>query len=175
MNTKFKFKERKCDVDRDKRIASFRNRGFYDVARDVLARQMELSDARHTLIDYVTERINNDSSTETATDYKNCPVYKFPFKYIDEVDGKYQVFVGHICVKLIEENYANPRLNIGAEYHTISLVKSSKGSINYLYDKAIPFLLWQAEHQDVMILRRACDELNELKKAYLDNIDYIIH
>ena len=100
---------------------------------------------------------------------------KIPFKYIDEVDGTYQVFTGYICVQLVGENYSDPRLNIGADYHTIRLDKSSKGSIDYWYDKTIPFLLWQAEHQDVMILRRACDELNELKKAYLDNIDYIIH
>ena len=41
----FKFQERKCDVEHDKRIASFRNRGFCDVAKDILARQKELSDA----------------------------------------------------------------------------------------------------------------------------------
>ena len=171
----FKFQERKCDVERDKRIASFRNRGFSDVAKDILAREKELSDIRHKLHDYVTDRINNDSSTETFTDYKNCLAYKIPFKYIDEVDGTYQVFDGYICVLLVGENYANPRLNIGADYHTIRLDKSIYGSIDYWYDKTIPFLLWQAEHQDVMILRRACDELNELKKAYLDNIDYINH
>ena len=171
----FKFQERRCDVEHDKRLASFRNRGFCDVAKDILARQIAMSDARHKLHDYVTDRINNDSSTETFTDCKNCQAYKIPFKYIDDVDGAYKVFDGHILVKLLGENYANPRLNIGADYHTISLVKSSKGSIDYWYDKTIPFLLWQAEHQDVMILRRACDELNELKKAYLDNIDYIIH
>ena len=127
---KFKFQERKCDVERDNRIASFRNRGFCDVAKDILAREKELSDARHKLIDYVTGRINNDSSTETFIDYKNCQAYKIPLKYIDEVDGTYQVFDGHICVQLVGENYANPRLNIGADYHTISLVKSSRGSID---------------------------------------------
>ena len=172
---KFKFQERKCDVERDKRLASFRNRGFRDVAKDILAREKELSDTRHKFIDYVTDRINNDSSTETFTDYKNGQAYKIPFKYIDEVDGTYQVFDGYICVLLVGENYANPRLNIGADYHTIRLDKSIDGSIDYWYDKTIPFLLWQTEHQDVMVLRRACDELNELKKAYLDNIDYIIH
>ena len=171
----FKFQERRCDVERDKRIASFRNRGFCDVAKDILAREKELSDARHKLHDYVTDRINNDSSTETFIDRKNCQAYKLPFKYIDDVDGAYKVFDGYICVQLVGENYSNPRLNIGADYHTIRLNKSSKGSIDYWYDKTTPFLLWQAEHQDVMILRRACDELNELKKAYLDNIDYIIH
>ena len=172
---KFKFQERKCDVERDKRITSFRNRGFCDVAKDILAREKELSDVRHKLIDYVTDRINNDSSTETFTDRKNCQAYKLPFKYIDDVDGAYKVFDGYILVQLLGENYANPRLNIGSEYHTISLVKSNRGSIDYWYEKTTPFLLWQAEHQDVMILRRACDELNELKKVYLDNIDYIIH
>ena len=171
----FKFQERRCDVERDKRIASFRNRGYCDVAKDILAREKELSDTRHKLIDYVTDRINNDSSTETFIDYNNCEAYKIPFKYIDEVDETYQVFDGYICVILVGENYANPRLNIGADYHTIRLDKSIYGSIDYWYDKTIPFLLWQVEHQDVMILRRACDELNELKKAYLDNIDYIIH
>ena len=171
----FKFQERKCDVERDKRIASFRNRGFSDVAKDILAREKELSDTRHKLIDYVTDRINNDSSTETFTDCNKRQAYQFPFKYIDDVDGAYKVFDGYIRVQLVGENYANPRLNIGADYHTIRLDKSNKGSIDYWYDKTTPFLLWQAEHQDVMILRRACDELNELKKAYLDNIDYIIH
>ena len=171
----FKFQERRCDVEHDKRIATFRNRGFCDVAKDILARQIAMCDTRHKLIDYVTDRINNDSSTETFIDYKNCQAYKIPFKYIDEVDGTYQVFDGHIRVQLVGENYANPRLNIGADYHIIRLDKSIDGSIDYWYDKTIPFLLWQAEHQDVMILRRACDELNELKKAYLDNIDYIIH
>ena len=171
----FKFQERKCDVERDKRIASFRNRGFSDVAKDILAREKELSDIRHKLHDYVTDRINNDSSTETFTDCNKRQAYKIPFKYIDEADGTYQVFDGYICVLLVGENYANPRLNIGADYHTIRLDKSIDGSIDYWYDKTTPFLLWQAEHQDVMILRRACDELNELKKAYLDNIDYIIH
>ena len=171
----FKFQERKCDGERDKRIASFRNRGFCDVAKDILARQIAMSDARHKLIDYVTDRINNDSSTETFTDCNKRQAYKIPFKYIDEADGTYQVFDGYICVHLVGENYSNPRLNIGADYHTIRLDKSSKGSIDYWYDKTTPFLLWQAEHQDVTILRRACDELNELKKAYLDNIDYIIH
>ena len=172
---KFKFHERKCDVERDKRLASFRNRGFCDVAKGILECEKELSDARHKLHDYVTDRINNDSSTETFTDCNKRQAYQFPFKYIDDVDGAYKVFDGYICVQLVGENYANPRLNIGADYHTIRLDKSSKGSIDYLYDKTTPFLLWQAEHQDVMILRRACDELNELKKAYLDNIDYIIH
>ena len=171
----FKFQERRCDVERDKRIASFRNRGFCDVAKDILAHEKELSDARHKLHDYVTDRINNDSSTETFIDRKNCQAYKIPFKYIDDVDGAYKVFNGYILVQLLGENYANPRLNIGSEYHTISLVKPNRGSIDYWYEKTTPFLLWQAEHQDVMILRRACDELNELKKAYLDNIDYIIH
>ena len=171
----FKFQERRCDVERDKRIASFRNRGFCDVAKDILAHEKELSDARHKLHDYVTDRINNDSSTETFIDRKNCQAYKIPFKYIDNVDGAYKVFNGYILVQLLGENYANPRLNIGSEYHTISLVKPNRGSIDYWYEKTTPFLLWQAEHQDVMILRRACDELNELKKAYLDNIDYIIH
>ena len=171
----FKFQERKCDGERDKRIASFRNRGFCDVAKDILARQIAMSDARHKLHDYVTDRINNDSSTETFTDCNKRQAYKIPFKYIDEADGTYQVFDGYICVHLVGENYSNPRLNIGADYHTIRLDKSSKGSIDYWYDKTTPFLLWQAEHQDVTILRRACDELNELKKAYLDNIDYIIH
>ena len=172
---KFKFQERRCDVEHDKRLASFRNRGFCDVAKDILAREKELSDARHKLHDYVTDRINNDSSTETFTDYKNCQAYKIPFKYIDEADGTYQVFDGHIRVQHVGENYVNPRLNIGSYYHTIRLDKSIDGSIDYWYDKTTPFLLWQAEHQDVLILRRACDELNELKKAYLDNIDYIIH
>ena len=172
---KFKFQERKCDVERDKRIASFRNIGFFDVARDILAREKTNSDVRHKLIDYVTDRINNDSSTETFTDCNKRQAYKFPFKYIDEVNETYQVFYGFISVQLVGENYADPRLNIGADYHTIRLIKSSKGVIDYWYDKAAPFLLWQAEHQDVMILRRACDELNELKKAYLDNIDYFIH
>ena len=172
---KFKFQERKCDVEHDNRIAKFRNRGFCDVAKDILARQIAMCDTRHKLIDYVTDRINNDSSTETFTDRKNCPAYKIPFKYIDEVDETYQVFTGYICVQLVGENYSDPRLNIGADYHTIRLDKSSKGSIDYWYEKTTPFLVWQAEHQDVMILRRACDELNELKKAYLDNIDYIIH
>ena len=171
----FKFQERRCDVEHDNRIASFRNRGFCDVAKVILAREKELSDIRRKLHDYVTDRINNDSSTETFTDCNKRQAYKIPFKYIDEADGTYQVFDGYICVILVGENYANPRLNIGADYHTIRLDKSSKGSIDYWYDKTIPFLLWQAEHQDVMILRRACDELNELKKAYLDNIDYIIH
>ena len=171
----FKFQERRCDVERDNRIASFRNRGFCDVAKDILAHEKELSDARHKLHDYVTDRINNDSSTETFIDRKNCQAYKIPFKYIDDVDGAYKVFNGYILVQLLGENYANPRLNIGSEYHTISLVKPNRGSIDYWYEKTTPFLLWQAEHQDVMILRRACDELNELKKAYLDNIDYIIH
>ena len=171
----FKFQERRCDVEHDKRLASFRNRGFCDVAKDILARQIAMSDARHKLIDYVTDRINNDSSTETFIDYNNCEAYKIPFKYIDEVDGAYKVLDGHIRVQHVGENYVNPRLNIGSYYHTIRLDKSSKGSIDYWYDKTIPFLLWQAEHQDVMILRRVCDELNELKKAYLDNIDYIIH
>ena len=171
----FKFQERKCDVERDKRIASFRNRGFCDVTKDILTHEKELSDARHKLHDYVTDRINNDSSTETFIDRKNCQAYKIPFKYIDDVDGAYKVFNGYILVQLLGENYANPRLNIGSEYHTISLVKPNRGSIDYWYEKTTPFLLWQAEHQDVMILRRACDELNELKKAYLDNIDYIIH
>ena len=64
---KFQFKERRCDVEHDNRIASFRNRGFCDVAKDIFARHKELSDARHKLIDYVTDRINNDSSTETFT------------------------------------------------------------------------------------------------------------
>ena len=59
----FKFQERKCNVDHDKRLASFRNRGFCDVAKDILARQIAMSDARHKLQDYVTDRINNDSST----------------------------------------------------------------------------------------------------------------
>lgn len=172
---KFKFRERKCDVERDKRIASLRNRGFHDVASDILARQIAMSDVRHKLHDYVTDRINNDSSTETSTDRENCQVYKFPFKYIDDVNGTYQVFDGHIRVQLVGESYTDPRLNIGAEHHTIRLVKSSRGSIDYWYEKFTPFLLWQAEHQDVMVLRRACDELNELKKAYLDNIDYIFH
>ena len=172
---KFKFQERKCDVERDKRIASFRNRGFCDVAKDILAREKELSDTRHKLIDYVTDRINNDSSTETFTDCNKRQAYQFPFKYIDEVDGTYQVFFFFFCVIIGGENYGGPRLNTGADFHTIRLDKSSKGSIDYWYDKTTPFLLWQAEHQDVMILRRACDELNELKKAYLDNIDYIIH
>lgn len=172
---KFQFKERRCDVEHDNRLSSFRNRGFCDVAKDILARQIAMSDARHKLIDYVTDRINNDSSTKTFTDYKNCQTYKIPFKYIDDVDGAYQVFDGYIRVQLVGENYSNPRLNIGADYHTIRLDKSSKGSIDYWYEKTTPFLLWQAEHQNVMILRRACDELNELKKAYLDNIDYIIH
>ena len=63
----FKFQERKFDVERDKRIASFRSRGFCDVARDILAREIAMSDARHKLIDYVTDRINNDSSVETFT------------------------------------------------------------------------------------------------------------
>ena len=171
----FKFQERKCNVDHDNRIASFRNRGFCDVAKDILARQKELSDARHKLIDYVTDRINNDSSTESFTDCNKRQAYQFPFKYIDYVEGTYQVFIGYIRVQLVGENYKNPRLNIGAEYHTVCLNKSIFGSINYLYDNAIPFLLWQAEHQDVMILRRVCDELNELNKAGLDNIDYIIH
>ena len=171
----FKFQERRCDVERDKRIASFRNIGFFDVARDILAREKANSDVRHKLIDYVTDRINNDSSTETFTDCNNRQAYKFPFKYIDKVNETYQVFDGFISVQLVGENYTDPRLNIGADYHTIRLIKSSKGSIEYWYDKASPFLLWQAEHQDVMILRRACDELNELKKAYLDNIDYFIH
>ena len=172
---KFKFQERRCDVEHDKRLASFRNRGFSDVAKDILGRQIAMSDARHKLIEYVTNRINNDSSTETFIDRKNCQAYKIPFKYIDDVDGAYKVFNGYILVQLLGENYANPRLNIGSEYHTISLVKPNRGSIDYWYEKTTPFLLWQAEHQDVMILRRACDELNELKKAYLDNIDYIIH
>lgn len=172
---KFKFQERKCDVERDKRITSFRNRGFCDVAKDILAREKELSDTRHKLIDYVIDRINNDSSTETFTDCNKRQAYQFPFKYIDDVDGAYKVFDGHIFVQLLGENYANPLRNIGCDYHTISLVKPSRGDINYWYEKTIPFLLWQAEHQDVMILRRACDELNELKKGYLDNIDYIIH
>ena len=171
----FKFQERKCDVEHDNRIAKFRNRGFCDVAKDIFARQIAMSDVRHKLIDYVTDRINNDSSTETFTDCNKRQAYKIPFKYIDEVDGTYQVFDGYICVLLVGENYANPRLNIGADYHTIRLDKSIDGSIDYWYEKTTPFLLWQAEHQDVMILRRACDELNELKKAYLDNIDYIIH
>ena len=171
----FKFQERKCNVDHDKRLASFRNRGFHDVAGDILARQIAMSDARHKLQDYVTDRINNDSSTETFTDCNKRQAHQFPFRYIDYVEGTYQVFTGYIRVQLIGENYKNYRLNIGADYHTIRLEKSIFGSINYLYDNAIPFLLWQAEHQDVMILRRACDELNELNKAYLDNIDYITH
>ena len=173
---KFKFQERVCDVESDRRIASFRNRDFCDVAREILAREIEKSDTRHKLIDYVTDRINNDSSTETFTTRNNRQAYKFPFKYIDYVERTYQVFDGYILVQLFGENYSNPRLNIGADYHTISLVKScNKGSINYLYNKSTPFLLWQAEHQDDMILRRACDELNELKKAYLDNIDFFIY
>ena len=171
----FKFQERKCDVEHDNRIAKFRNRGFCDVAKDIFARQIAMCDTRHKLIDYVTDRINNDSSTETFIDYNKRQAYQFPFKYIDDVDGTYQVFTGYIRVHLVGENYAHSRLNIGADYHIIRLDKSIDGSIDYWYDKTIPFLLWQAEHQDVMILRRACDELNELKKAYLDNIDYIIH
>ena len=171
----FKFQERKCNVEHDKRLASFRNRGFHDVAGDILARQKELSDARHKLHEYVTDRINNDSSTETFTDCNKRKAYQFPFKYIDYVEGTYQVFTSYIRVQLIGENYKNYRLNIGADYHTIRLEKSIFGSINYLDNNSIPFLLWQAEHQDVMILRRACDELNELNKAYLDNIDYITH
>ena len=172
---KFKFQERRCDVERDNRIASFRNRGFCDVAKDILAREKELSDVRHKLIDYVTDRINNDSSTETFTDCNKRQAYQFPFKYIDYVEGTYQVFTGYIRVQLVGENYTDARLNIGDDDHNNSLVKSRRGSIDYWYEKTTPFLLWQAEHQDVMILRRACDELNELKKAYLDNIDYIIH
>ena len=172
---KFKFRERKCDIERDKRLASFRNRGFHDVAGDILARQIAMSDVRHKLHDYVTDRINNDSSTETSTDRNNCLSYKFPFKYIDDVNGTYQVCDGHIRVRLVGESYTDPILNIGADHHTISLVKSSRGSIDYWFEKTMPFLLWQAEHQDDTILHRACDELNELKKAYLDNIDYIIH
>lgn len=171
----FKFQERKCNVDHDNRLASFCNRGFCDVAKDILARQKELSDARHKLHDYVTDRINNDSSTETFTDCNKRQAYQFPFKYIDYVEGTYQVFTGYIRVQLIGENYKDYRLNIGADYHTIRLEKSIFGSIDYLDNNSIPFLLWQAEHQDVMILRRACDELNELNKAYLDNIDYITH
>ena len=42
----FKFQERRCDVERDKRIASFRNRGFCDVAKDILARQIAMCDTR---------------------------------------------------------------------------------------------------------------------------------
>ena len=171
----FKFQERKCNVDHDKRLASFRNRGFHDVAGDILARQIAMSDARHKLQDYVTDRINNDSSTETFTDCNKRQAHQFPFKYIDYVEGTYQVFTGYIRVQLIGENYKNPRLNIGAEYHTVCLNKSIYGSIDYLDNNAIPFLLWQAEHQDVTVLRRVCDELNELNKAYLDNIDYITH
>ena len=172
---KFKFQERKCDVERDNRIASFRNRGFCDVAKDILAREKELSDIRHKLHDYVTDRINNDSSTETFTDCNKRQAHQFPFRYIDYVEGTYQVFTGYIRVQLIGENYKNYRLNIGADYHTIRLEKSIYGSIDYLNNNAIPFLLWQAEHQDVTVLRRVCDELNELNKAGLDNIDYIIH
>ena len=172
---KFKFQERRCDVECDKRIASFRNRGLCNVARDIIAREIAKSDVRHKLNDYVTDRINNNSSTETFTDCNNRQAYKFPFKYIDKVDESYQVFDGYIYVQLVGENYADPRLNIGADYHIIRLDTSIDGSIDYWYDKTIPFLLWQAEHQDVMVLRRTCDELNELKKAYLDNIDYIIH
>ena len=171
----FKFQERKCNVDHDNRLSSFRNRGFCDVAKDILARQIAMSDARHKLQDYVTDRINNDSSTETFTDCNKRQAHQFPFRYIDYFEGTYQVFTGYIRVQLIGENYKNYRLNIGADYHTIRLDKSSKGSIDYWYEKTAPFLLWQAEHQDVMILRRACDELNELNKAYLDNIDYITH
>ena len=44
---KFKFQERRCDVECDKRIASFRNRGFCNVARDILAREIAKSDVRH--------------------------------------------------------------------------------------------------------------------------------
>ena len=33
---KFKFQERRCDVERDNRLASFRNRGFCDVAKDIV-------------------------------------------------------------------------------------------------------------------------------------------
>ena len=56
---KFKFQERRCDVEHDKRLASFRNRGFCDVAKDILARQIAMSDARHKLHDYVTDRIKD--------------------------------------------------------------------------------------------------------------------
>ena len=42
----FKFQERRCDVERDKRIASFRNRGFCDVEKDIRASEKELSDTR---------------------------------------------------------------------------------------------------------------------------------
>ena len=169
---KFKFQERRCDVECDKRIASFRNKGFCNVARDIIAREIAKSDVRHKLNDYVTDRINNNSSTETFTDCNNRQAYKFPFKYIDKVDESYQVFDGYIYVQLVGENYADPRLNIGADYHTIRLVKFRNGYIDYWYDKTTSFLLWQAEHQDVMFLNKACDELNELKKAHLDNIDY---
>ena len=78
----FKFQERKCNVDHDNRLASFRNRGFHDVAKDILARQIAMSDARHKLHDYVTDRINNDSSTEKFTKLRRerCEVFSLAYE-----------------------------------------------------------------------------------------------
>lgn len=160
---KFKFIRRKCDVERYNRAKKVLEK----VTFPLLVQSLQETIAHFELKSKFIELFVNHPNLEIVENdgAKGGVIYILHVNLIakDKESGNHYVKPSKITCQLIGENYADRRLNIGADYHSIHVV-SSHGAIDYWYSDRLPFLVSQLENQGE--LEEMCEQLNIMNKNY---------
>lgn len=162
----FNFIRRKSETERYERAKKLLTNIKNDFLRnDLQKKEIELYEIQTKIIQFFVNHpklqiIDNANS-------KGGKEYKLTLKLIaQKSDDTYYVkdnVVMSCC--LVGENYVNPRYNIGADYHSLSVI-SPCGKINYWQQGWSEFLWYQLQHQDK--LDDICQELNLMNKNYFN-------
>lgn len=160
----FKFIRRKCDIERYERAMRLLDQVTDTFAKKELKKVINEYKTKTKIISFFVNNPNVEVVISNAN--KEGKVYKLPIKIIAKTDEKgYFVKDGMMSCQLIGENYTDTRLNVGADYHSISVVTSC-GQISYWHQSNNEFLLYQLENQDK--LEDMCKDYNLLAKNWFE-------
>ena len=160
---KFRFIRRKCDVERYNRAKKVLESVTFPLFEQRLQRVISFFELESKFIELF---INHpDLEVVENKDAKGGVVYTLNINLIakDRNNGNHFVKPSKLSCQLVGENYADRRLNIGADYHFIH-VASSLGGFDYWHSDMLPFLVSQLENQDK--LEEMCEQLNLMEKNW---------
>lgn len=160
---KFRFIRRKCDVERYNRAKKV----LENVTFPLFEQRLQQTITHFELESKLIELFINHPNLEIVNDSnaKGGVIYTLNVNLIakDRNNGNHFVKPSKMSCRLVGENYTDRRLNIGADYHYISVV-SSHGGFDYWHSDMLPFLVSQLENQDK--LEEMCEQLNLMEKNW---------
>lgn len=156
------FKRRKCDVERYQRALKVLTEITFGILVSRMKKIIDCFEIESKIIEFFCSNPNVIEVEYKSS--KDGKLYKLPIRVIGrDSDGRYFVTDGILSCRLVGENYANERLNRGADYHSLRVTSETK-YIDYWASEYQEFLLFQLNNQDK--LEELCKELNKMGRNY---------